>query len=243
MNNKIFVACHQGLGDHLICNGLYRSLSEKYDEVIIPVKKKYAKTLNRMLCDLKNIKIYDFPSDLTDDIISIYLKILPKFKYTKLRLGNYDFNFLKGSMRFDENFYFQAKINFDMRWEKFYFKRNIKLENELYNFFQIRNQKYIFLHEDVQRGFNIDRKYLSKKLKIVSTSIFKRNYDIFDYYKLIENATELHCIESSFAAFIEGLGQISGKKFAHRYARPEAISNWRSEFTYKNKWNIIMKNI
>jgi hypothetical protein len=56
---------------------------------------------------------------------------------------------------------------------------------------------------------------------------------------IIENSFEIHCIESSFSAFIEML-DLSIPKFAHRYARPEAKNDFCHEYTYKSAWQIVL---
>ena len=67
--------------------------------------------------------------------------------------------------------------------------------------------------------------------------IEKNKFSFFDYLKIIENASEIHCIESSFAALIESL-EYSIPKYAHRYARPEAKNDFRHEFTYRSNWHV-----
>jgi hypothetical protein len=42
-----------------------------------------------------------------------------------------------------------------------------------------------------------------------------------------------------FAAFVDSLPETTAKKFAHRYARPEAKSDYKHEFSYKCNWNIL----
>jgi hypothetical protein len=56
---------------------------------------------------------------------------------------------------------------------------------------------------------------------------------------IIENAEEIHCIESSFSAYIDNL-MLGNLKFAHRYARPEARDDFKHEFTYKAYWKILL---
>ena len=63
-------------------------------------------------------------------------------------------------------------------------------------------------------------------------------YSIFDYYPLIRQATEIHCIESSFAAFIDSI-QINGSLFCHRYARPEPYQNKLIANTFGKDWIIL----
>lgn len=48
--------CHQGLGDHILCSGIYREYAKKYDKCIIPVMPKYRLTLREFFKDTENIE-------------------------------------------------------------------------------------------------------------------------------------------------------------------------------------------
>ena len=241
MITHAFIASHQGLGDFLLCNGLYRSVASNHEVTVLPVRNMYFDSVKRMLGDLENFKVISFPNHLTVNIIEMYLYLLPNKQFNKVRLGNFGSNFMINKMKFDESFYFQANIDFAARWSKFGYKKNEHLEDDLFKSYHVEPQNYIFLHEDKRRGFTIDRNLIPNDLKVVCPNPNLRAYNFFDYTKLIRNARQIHCIESSFAAFIESLDNIKCDKFAHRYARPEANQNPQSEFTYKTMWNIINK--
>jgi hypothetical protein len=57
MQRGVYIACHQGLGDHLACAGIYRELAKDYECVIVPVLKKYSNELLRMTSDLPQIHL------------------------------------------------------------------------------------------------------------------------------------------------------------------------------------------
>ena len=95
------------------------------------------------------------------------------------------------------------------------------------------------MHDDSTRGFKLRESSLPKNIRVVKPiPELASKYTIFDYLKVIENAKEIHCMESSFAAMIESF-QIKVPKFAHRYARPEAKTNVVFEFTYKSQWTVL----
>jgi hypothetical protein len=110
-------------------------------------------------------------------------------------------------------------------------------EIELFDELGCKKGEYQFLHEDPQRNFLVNRKYLNPNLKVITPNKLLKNSNFFNYGYVLENAAEIHCIESSFAALIESL-DIRVPKYAHRYARPEAANDFHHEFTYKSTWNI-----
>jgi hypothetical protein len=236
--NWILITPHQGLGDHILCNGIYREYAKKNRRVFITVKNQYYRELSRMLMDLDNVYFLIMPnrrSWTTTRIIQLVARLL---KIRVVGLGSYGDNFFPVGVRFDNNFYDQAKVKFSCRWSSFIVSRNISKENELYELLGCNLSKYIFLHEDISRNFIINRNKLPKGMKIITPSADSQIFDIFDYRKVIECANEIHVIESAFSAFIESL-ELSVAIYAHRYARPHALNDFRHEFTYKKPWEVL----
>ena len=117
-------------------------------------------------------------------------------------------------------------------------KRNREKERQIFEYLGCKDSDYIFLHEDESRNFLVRRDLIPSNIKIIKPDISLKEFDFFDYTMVIENAKEIHCIESSFTAFIESL-PLDVPKFAHRYARPEAKNDFCHEFTYRSSWNIL----
>lgn len=234
----IFVLPHQGLGDHILCNAIYRNLSNKYRIVVIVVRLRYYGEVKYMLRDLANIYFMIVPNFKYWFFIKRIKQLIQFFQLRSLFLGTYGEKFFLNALRFDNNFYFQAKIDFDSRWSKFKVIHNLKREDEVMDKLVANKRNYIFLHEDISRGYLIDRTRIKSDLPIV-TPLESREFSLFDYRAVLQNASEIHVIESSFAAFIDSLPETHAKKFAHRYARPEAKSDYKHEFSYKYNWNIL----
>lgn len=240
----VYILCHQGLGDHLLCGGIYREYAKRYPIVLIPVTKNYAKTLRGLLSDLPNVHIVSFDFAITDSRLNLKMesqaKLLSKFGFDILYLGAFESSFFKDpNMRLDANYYKQAQLDLEHRWDSFDVPRDKKREIELKNLLVPEGKPYIFVHDDASRNFNIRPNSFPDGLAVVRPELtLSSKYSFFDYLTLIEDAAQIHCIESSFAALIEGM-QIHGEKYAHRYARPEALNDFRHEFTYKTDWKVI----
>lgn len=240
---KFFFVHHLGLGDHIICNSIYRHYCDKGESVILPVKPHNTQTVQDMLSDKESASILSLDGGHPDNEMIHKSMEYSSMGYELVRLGNFGDNFLADqTIRYDNSFYNQAGLGFNERWNSFHVPSNQEREKEVYESL-CDDQEYVFLHEDVERGFVIDRSYINKKYKVVSPVSnglkSEKKFRFCDYRKVIENASEVHCIESSFCAFIESLN-IGKKRYAHRYCRPEASSNFCYEFTYKNNWEIIL---
>lgn len=236
-DKNLLVVSHFGLGDHIVINGLLRKKSSEYKNCVVLVRRIFLDTLTQFYSDLENVKIIGLHPSFEGPMSHSLIEYLKFENYEFLKLGYFGDNYLEeNSMKFDEAFYFQANESFNLRWDNFNYTRNYKKENEVYNQNKCYNQEYIFLHEDKERKFLIDRDLLPKNVKIIEPN-FNSKYSIFHYRKILEHAKEIHCIESSFTAFIESI-QIASKLFAHRYSRPEAKNDPRYEYTYRLPWRI-----
>jgi hypothetical protein len=239
MRKWILITPHQGLGDHLLCLGMYREFAASNRRVFITVKSIYYKELKAMLSDLQNVTFLRLP--MHEPSLWRTTRILQKVAYRLgirvIGLGGFGHNFLKSKLRYDENFYLQADIEFHKRWSSFFVPRNANKENELFTLLGCDEKPYIFLHEDAARNFRVNRDYLPKNIRIIEPSADRKIFNLIDYRKIIEEAQEIHTIESSFGAFIESLN-LDKSLNAHRYSRPEANQDPRLEFSYKSAWRI-----
>lgn len=102
--------------------------------------------------------------------------------------------------------------------------------------------KYAFVHEDPARGFGIDwdhgfRHHYSRvgSLPIVRPASHGRT--ILAHKSLIENAAEVHVIDSAFFHLAEQIDP-KGKLFFHRYARGN-YQYPRNDYLTKHDWIII----
>jgi hypothetical protein len=235
----VYILCHQGLGDHILCNGIYREYAQRYKKCVIPVVDKYYRVVKRMVSDVENIQVVRFNHQFWTFKMEAHANLLNSFGYDTLSLGVFGPEFfLDKSKRLDANFYHQAALPLNTRWESFGVKRDLIAEDKLFKLLIGNSKEYVFLHDDKKRKFIVDSELLPRDMLIVEPDEkLKNKFSFFDYLKIIENAKEIHCIESSFAALIESL-EFNIPKYAHRYARPEAKNDFRHEFTYRSKWHV-----
>ena len=235
----IYIVAHQGLGDHILCSGLYREYSVNYLKCIVPVIDSYFETVSKMLQDVPNLQVVPYTTEFWAMKMEAHANLLRSFGYDVLKLGHFGSGFfLDPQKRLDANFYDQAGLNLNHRWDSWNLSRDKNAEERLFKKLIDGNEPYIFLHDDESRNFGINQELLPEGIRIIRPDKkLAKEFSFFDYLKIIENAQELHCIESSFAALIESM-QFDKPKFAHRYARPEAKSDFRHEFTYRSKWHI-----
>lgn len=221
MNKSLLVLGHMGLGDHLLTNGMMRFFAKNY-EVNILSKKIYNDTLNYMFSDIKEkVKILS----MQDDSAAIkYFIDYNKFYDETLKFGNFGEKFMVNCKTFDESFYIQAKVPYEYRWT--FFKAPIEKSIDP------PKNKYIFLHEDRSRNFILNKKYIDDT---VDAYIPSNKENFFSYFEILKNSHEIHCMDSSFAAYIDHIEILKEKpKYLHRYVRKNTHNPY-----YRNNWKII----
>lgn len=204
---KYLVYHHLGLGDHIICNGLIRYLVRHNPNVKIElaVKQRNLNNVSRMFndCDI-SFKIIDNTTE--------------KGNLGWMFGGDKEINF-------DEAFYKQAGIDFSERWKSFYVNRNYEKEKTVLDYLNTPLE-FALVHNTASAG-KVDIKPITN-LPIIEMRYTPVEESIFDWMGVIERATEIHCINSSFIHLVDSM---SPKAKLHFYNdRPQL------PFSRKLKW-------
>ena len=217
---------HLGLGDHIICNGLVRTLLQKENLILhYPVKFHNYENVDRMFADCSEIKLVPVSSDQQ------MLEYSNGFNEDqKIKLGVFSSDWKKQKGSFCEKFYNQATVSYENRWKKFV----VPSTNS--NIMKHYSQEKCFVHHDPSRGLNIKSKYLTASCYFPNHKLGDINlYNIFDYLEILKCVNEIHCIDSSFACMIDHIPELRSKrKFIHRYVRKQ-----NENPIYKNNWSIL----
>jgi hypothetical protein len=239
VENGVIVLGNQGLGDQIVMKGIYSYYASLYEKCVIPVCSRYKSSIVRMTKDIDNVFVVGYRMEIWHPSMLAHRDFLSNRGFTAINLGifaNTESNL--GEIPLDEKIFLEAKVNHDLRWENFQVLRNTEKERELFISLGCHTGRYVFVHEDIKRGLSIDEEKLPKGIKIIRPSANQKKFSIFDYIYILENAAEIHCIESSFAILIEQLN-LNVRKYIHRYARPEVESNPEFHYSFRSDWTIL----
>ena len=136
----------------------------------------------------------------------------------------------------EKQLYKIAGVDLSKKWDNFFVERDFDKERALFNRVAPTSE-YVFLHEDAPRNYKIERRLIDKKYAVFEPDE-KLTENIFDYCAIIEKATEIHVIDSSFMFLIDCLKyeKPEQKLFIHRYAREN--ETWKLPVLKKN-WQIL----
>ena len=200
-----YIYHHLGLGDHIICNGMVRHYKEIYGKVTVFCKPHNYENVKYMYRDDEDItvlsvgedwdvNVYIFENKISKDVIKIGFDKLMNYPMTK----------------FDEAFYKIVELPFEYRFSKFSFLRDFDKENEAFNYVNPNNEEYIFVHG------NVDKNKIRTDLKIIENPI---KFGVFDILRIIENATEVHIMESSIKCLVNSYVFEKPLFYYHQYIR------------------------
>lgn len=207
----IHIYHHLGLGDHIICNGLVRKIKESHDKVVVFSKTSNYENVLYMFRDDSNIIIKPFE---TDELVSEYIQ-KNNISNNTLKIG-FEKLWDSNPKTFDIGFYHNANIPFECRFSHFKFLRDLKKEKDIFNELNPNNDPYIFLHEDKNRGFLLDRKKIRKDIKIIENDL---RFNLFDMVGIIEMSEEVHVMQSSIKDLINSFIIDKPKIYYHTYVR------------------------
>jgi hypothetical protein len=112
------------------------------------------------------------------------------------------------------------------------YSRNVYLENSLYTDLGLDSlNDFILVHSGSDYGSSID--VSSDKNIVYFKPIEGKNYQIFDWRKVIENAKEIHCIDSSLCNFVDSLPNV--KADLHYYIT-DKVPNKSDRALLTKKW-------
>ena len=228
----IYIYTHLGLGDHILCNGLVRHFSENENRVYVFVKPTNINNVAFMYRDNPTIKLISMYDHEVQQFMSInrnnkYIVAGISTEYHR-KLNNNEYE------TFDIGFYDMVNIPLEYKWDKFHINRNQESEKDaFYNKLSLQDgEDFILIHDDVSRGMKLNLNYIQKGIKIINIANYQ-NIGIFDFIYAIEQAREVHVMNSSFACLIDTMQIRNDNIFYHEYARPN------TNFKLKLNWNIL----
>ncbi len=201
MKKGIFYG-HQGWTDIINCLALINYYSNIYDKIYIIMREDAHQLINYYIKNISNIQtIYLNKNYLDNNNIIKYIEENKLYDCDYLfhgihdvyRTDKYKNSFPKGY--FVNAFYLSYEIDYLVRINNFIFQRDYSIENNVYNnFIKKYSSDYILHHEinELNNNFN-NINYVN--LNGIS-DIF------FDYVKVLENAREIHLLDSVWGAII-----------------------------------------
>jgi hypothetical protein len=221
--NTLYVHHHLGLGDHIICNGLVRFLLKQTNanDLWLVVKRKNLNNVSRMFLDDSRIKF--IPVDEDKNFYELPLE------WSNVRLARIGFERCRET-DFDVSFYDSTGIPFTERWNSWYYQRDLECEQKMMQELLLP-EKFVLVHDTSSVGI-FDLK-INTNLPVIRVSRLNNEKTMFDWIGVIERATEIHCIDSSFIHLVNSVDLVTDSLFYHK------IKSSKMQICFRKNWSVI----
>ena len=236
VNQKnLYIHHHLGLGDHIDCNGMVRLFlkDKRLEKVYVFAKNNYFNLIEYMYRDEKDIIVV--PVDKNDEYSSIQKYLFDNKVTNFLQVGHQHYPWgqeEKLNMGCAEIFYKQVGIDYQERFNSYYCERDHKEEDRVFKKLNPNNEEYVFVHDDPDRGFAISDEKIYElnngPIKIIKNDMEE---NLFHFIKILENAKQIHCMESCFRSIVETT-DVTGELFFHNFR--DAASGFLGNSTKQN---------
>jgi len=248
-NNKIGILyTMQGLGDHIMFNGMARRLLLEHSltKIYVVSWRHYSHVVTFMYRDNPRIQVISIDSGnehigMIEHIKSIvpdtiYLlgheiqrgvpgRSFDEFLHHETQQYQVSWSDLSTKSIYGNQAYYDfMEIDWKHRFMSFYYERDMQAEEQLFNMVNPNHEEYIFIHHDPTRGFTMDTNKLldivGKDIKIISAPTMQNNgMNILHFGMVLQNAKQFHAMSSSFACLVEGLDMDYVDLYMHQYIR------------------------
>ena len=254
-----------GLGDHIIHNGMARRMivEKKLDVLYVLAWQHYEGLVKYMFRDDERIQVIGIGSGMeyhhSRHIISevkpdlLYLLghavtpqapfedlCLPHTEYHQVAWTDLESRMIGGH----QCYYHDLGMDWKYRFTDCYYQRDLREEERVFNKLNPNHEEYVFVQDDFRRGFNFNQeKVLELTGKDVKIIVNDSSENIFHYGLLLQNAKQIHLMESSFRCLVETIPTEGVEFYYHHYIR----NNDRMCFDGKmapdetrKSWNVVL---
>jgi hypothetical protein len=227
--NNCFIFTGTGFGDHFLINGAVRVYSSFFDKVYISCESNKYEFLQNFYKDNDNIipvPLQQANNSKTQEIENIKKKLNISF-FLNLHLVDQG---MHNNPSYQHKMYELANLPFDVKYEYFHTPYNKKAEI-LYEKI-IKHKEYCLVNCVCSTG-----KFEYKVFTDLPVYYLDFGYtdDILDFEQIIKNASEIHCMDTSFYHWIDCI-DVKAKLFFHHIRHPKNI-NW--DIYVSPKWTQI----
>ena len=230
LSDEIILYHHLGLGDHIICNGLVNYLAKKhFRKINLIINEKFDKSLSYLYRNNMKINLVKVQLDYDNNADTGVFEFATKKNLQILKIG-WD---KIGKTRFFKAFYKQLGLPYSYSYKYFNLDRDYekeeKLEKHLAEYYGTNGNPYNLIHSESSKGsFDLKIENDNKNIYVTKESDIFNN--LFLYYSTANKADQIHCINSSFAHFVDRMN-VNAQLIYHDLLG--------SRLDFKNKWKFI----
>jgi hypothetical protein len=245
--NKLLFSETGHLGDNLVYSGIVNYYADQCDELYMGVTTGHYKTLTSLYKDHPRIKLIK----IEDNIIEKFNEEFSKENHVSIIQlpDNAPLRFVNDTwvpIYWPLHCYDFYGLPFGLRYSNFRVPQYVEGENELYEQLT-KGEPYVLVHRrpfsgTFPDGYPIDIDSFRKSVNLPDYQIIeikpRITEDLMQYVKLIRNAEEIHCVDSSVFQLVDGMTKHTKAKLYFHEIR--AFSMLRVNCKWNDyRWQII----
>ena len=240
--DRLFFFGPTSLGDSFVLNGAAHYFGDRCHELHYPCRSEFYDTISTLFQDYPNIKVITLAPG---EQISDYLE---KHRLSRVLQNEVHLEIMDGVQvvpLWNKQLYIGLDLPFSLRYTNFRLPKHVYGADHLY-WELSKGEPYILVHRRTSQhpdgvNINIDgfrESYNLPDLKVIEINESITN-NMMQYVKLIEHASEIHCVSSSFFNLVDSMiDKTNAKLFFHDVRITHCTSlqkNW-VRVTYANKY-------
>jgi len=206
-NNSTMLACfccHLGWTDIINSMALLKYYKSRFDKIFILMREDAKEMLEYFIKDSPNLEAIYYPLDiLSVSVFGFYLQLQNTIKqpiyplfigaHDQYRIDMYQKAFDRSNDFFSHRFYSAYDLDPKLRYEYFIFIRNKDLELKKYQEVIQDKKDYILINDTPENPIDIPKNN--------TISLTNLSSCFFDCIQILENAKEIHVIDSVWSCF------------------------------------------
>jgi len=240
--DKLYFVGPMDLGDHFVHAGIINYYADRCNELHVPVKPHNYETVKTLFQENSHVIVFVLSENEEEDYIR---------RNNLGRINNYwpmfftEINNCRTSLMWEEQCYLHYEVPFRARYDNFRLPRHIAESNDLFN--RLTSGKpYVLVHRITglhPDGLPINIPLFRKMNNFSDLGIIEikpgLTNNMMNFVKLIENAEEIHCVNSSFFCLVDSIYKRTKMQLFFHDIRADSIVRVNNEYN-ENCWTKVL---
>jgi hypothetical protein len=240
--DKLYFVGLMDLGDHFVHAGIINYFADRCNQLHVPVKHHNYETVCMLFQEHPNVVVVALHPHEEDEYIAQHKmsRICNGWNMMFANIGGHS-----AALLWDEQVYTYYEVPFSFRYNNFRLPRNITGSQELYDRLY-KGRPYVLIHRrtgHMPNGIPIDIENfrisagLPQEVDIIEIEPSITS-NLLHYVKLIENASEIHCVNSSFFCLVDSIFNRTYAQLFFHDVRASSLIRVNSDYN-RHRWRII----